>query len=434
MKIFKAITTAVISIIVVLPSVFATIINIPDDYPTIQQGIDASSDGDTVLVQPGTYVENINFNGHNIVLGSLFLTTGDTSYISQTVIDGDSSGTVVTFRNGEDSTAIITGFKIKNGYNTSAGGIACYSNSSPTISYNTITENIGRNFGGGIDCSYSSPSIKNNTISENTTSHSGGGIHCSGNNNSLTITSNTISGNSADYGGGIYLWNSSPIITGNTISGNSASWDGGGISCNSHSYPDITYNTISENVSFFGSGIYCWDNSSPTIANNTISENRADSSGGGIYCVYICNPMIINTIFWADSASTGNEIYFVSGTPTITYSDIQGGWEGEGNINADPLFIDSGNGDFHLQPGSPCIDAGNPDSPQDPDSTRADIGAFYFDQTTAINADFLLPVTFALQQNYPNPFNVSTMISYELPRQSQVTIEIYDVLGRKVEA
>ncbi len=66
----------------------ATIINIPDNYTTIQEGIDSSSDGDTVLVQPGIYVENINFNGHNIVLGSLFLTMRDTSYIEQTVIDG----------------------------------------------------------------------------------------------------------------------------------------------------------------------------------------------------------------------------------------------------------------------------------------------------------------------------------------------------------
>ena len=57
-----------------------------------------SSDGDTILVQPGTYVENIDFSGRNIVLGSLFLTTGDTTYIAQTIIDGDSSGSVVTIR------------------------------------------------------------------------------------------------------------------------------------------------------------------------------------------------------------------------------------------------------------------------------------------------------------------------------------------------
>ena len=96
-------------------SASATIINVPDDYPTIQQGIDASTDGDTVLVQPGTYVENVNFNGHNIVLGSLFLTTGDTPCISQTIVDGNDNGSVVTFENGEDTTAMIAGFTISNG-------------------------------------------------------------------------------------------------------------------------------------------------------------------------------------------------------------------------------------------------------------------------------------------------------------------------------
>jgi hypothetical protein len=118
----------------------ATVINIPDDYPTIQQGIDASTDGDTVLVQPGMYVENINFNGHNIVLGSLFLTTGDTSYISQTVIDGNSA-TVVIFMSGEGSTAALKGFTVQNGFSIeNGGGIICM-NSSPLIAYNTIRNN-----------------------------------------------------------------------------------------------------------------------------------------------------------------------------------------------------------------------------------------------------------------------------------------------------
>lgn len=77
-------------------TLFANIINIQDDYSTIQEGIDAATDSDTVLFQAGTYVENVNFNGKNINVGSLFLTTQDTLYISQTIIDGNSSD-VVTF-------------------------------------------------------------------------------------------------------------------------------------------------------------------------------------------------------------------------------------------------------------------------------------------------------------------------------------------------
>jgi len=95
---------------------FGAILNVPEDYASIQVGINATTNGDTVLVEPGTYMENINYNGKNIVVGSLFLITSDTSYISQTVIDGNQNGSVVTFENWEDSTAVLTGFTITNGY------------------------------------------------------------------------------------------------------------------------------------------------------------------------------------------------------------------------------------------------------------------------------------------------------------------------------
>ena len=111
----KVLRKALIIEFFIFINVFATIIKLPGDQPTIQAGIDSESVGDTVLVDTGRYVENINFNGKNIVVGSLFLTTTDTSYISQTVIDGDSSGSVVAFENGEDSTEVLSGFTITNG-------------------------------------------------------------------------------------------------------------------------------------------------------------------------------------------------------------------------------------------------------------------------------------------------------------------------------
>jgi parallel beta-helix repeat protein len=300
----------------------ATIINVPADYSTIQMAIDSSSNGDTVLVQPNTYYENIDFYGHNVVLGSLFLITGDTSYISTTIVDGSSSAPVVMITSGADSTAMLVGFTIQNSFFS-----AVYiGDSSPTIKYNTITGNSCS----GIYCSGASPTISYNTISGNTTSASGGGIYCSSN-SSPTISANTISGNSAgDYGGGIEINYSNPTINYNTIIGNSAD-EGGGIDC---------------------------DNSSPTIINNTISGNSA-SYGGGINCLY-SNPTITNTIFWGDSASTGPEIYLINpSSPIITYCDIQDTlWTGIGNISCDPMFCEPNSGNFYLADSSCCVGAG----------------------------------------------------------------------------
>ena len=82
-----------------------TLINVPSLFPTIQTAINRAFEGDTILVAAGTYVENLNYNGKNIVVGSLYLTTQDTSYISSTIVDGNQSGRVVYFGNGENSSA-----------------------------------------------------------------------------------------------------------------------------------------------------------------------------------------------------------------------------------------------------------------------------------------------------------------------------------------
>jgi parallel beta-helix repeat protein len=403
---------------------FPAVINVPDDYPSIQEGIIASMPHDTVLVWPHTYFENINFLGRNIVLGSLFLTTGDTSYISSTIIDGDSSSSVVTFENGENSDAIISGFSIINGFAENGGGIYCH-HSGPRIVKNIISDNSASLQGGGIYCDYANPTIRNNEIINN----------------------------SAYVGGGIDCHNSDATISNNIISDNFATSQGAGVKCEGYPPiipdPSITNNVINSNISGYrGGGIYIY-NCNSVIENNTITLNSADSLGGGIY-INGSDPIITNTTFWGDIAPIGFEIYIQNGSPFFTYSNIQGGWEGEGNIDVDPLFRDPENGDFRLMStacgdpyDSPCIDAGNPaiiDSLLDCSwglgTILSDMGAYGGGDSVQVSIedrDAEVPRQFALAQNYPNPFNTITIIQYSLPGATHIVIDIYDLLGRKVE-
>jgi len=371
------------------------IVYVPDDYPTIQSAIDAVADRDKVIVNPGTYYENINYNGKNITVASLFLITQDTTYISLTIIDGNENGSVVTFDSGEDSTAVLCGFTITNGY--------------------------GDPFGGGIYCnSYSNP----------------------------TLTNMKITGNSASSGGGIWCWiNSSPTLTNMKITGNFASDNGGGFFCSYNSSPTLTNVTITGNSAWLGGGISCSYNSSLTLTNVTITGNSA-SYGGGIYCSF-SSLSLVNCILWNDSSA---EIYLEDSSIDVVYSDIQGGWEGEGNIDEDPLFSNQQNTPFYLQDTSPCIGAGIDEieingtwyyAPEfdlegnprpNPAGSMPDMGAYenpLGEPQTGIT-NYELQISNFKLTNYPNPFNPSTTIQFAAEDAENAEILIYNIKGQKI--
>jgi hypothetical protein len=146
-------------------------------------------------------------------------------------------------------------------------------------------------------------------------------------------------------------------------------------------------NTRIEGCLFFSNstatcgGAIVTDACSPVISHCSFIANTGQP-GAAIYAYHASSPpTVINCIAWENY---GIPLGWNWTAFDVTYSDIEGGYSGTGNIDVDPMFVDSTNGDFHLQEGSPCIDTGDPNSPLDPDSTRADMGAFYFPQPSLL--------------------------------------------------
>jgi hypothetical protein len=401
------ITLGLALLVVLYGTAPATTLHVPEEYLTIQDGIDGSVDGDTVLVSDGTYTgegnRDVDFGGRLIVVMSR-------NGAEVTILDCEGSPSEphrgFYFHSGESTSATVKGFLIKGGY--------------------AAADWLGDS-GGGIYCEDSSPTIEGNIILSNWTDMNGGGIYC-GLNSSAEILENRIIGNYADNtGGGIWCGSSSITITGNIISGNTGLWGGGGIFLNDAS-PVITGTVISHNTAYWGGGLFCWD-ASPVITTSTITMNLAQTEGGGTYCYYEASPIITNSILWAD---TPDEVYVDTGTPDVTYSDIDGGWTGEGNIDSDPVFVLADKKDFRLLWESECIDRGDP-SLTDPDGTRSDIGAFPFNQddfltlyltpdTTRVNGGDELGVTYTCINRWTQSESFWLLTKVTLPGGASVDI------------
>ncbi|MGA1841792.1 MAG: MopE-related protein [bacterium] len=337
------------------PVAEAVIYYVPGNFSSIQPAITAAVNGDTIIVRNGTYTgannKNLDFAGKRITVRS-------ENGAQNTIIDCQNSGRGFYFHSGENNLSVLDGFTIKNASSlTGSGAIDC-SGASPTIKNCIITDNSSNSLefggGGGIGCwASSSPQIINCIISRNSADGAGGGIIC--NSSSPTITNCTISENTSNGGAGITCHESSSTITGCIIKDNIATYDGGGIDSSSSSLIITNCIIIGNTAGRWGGGMNCLHDS-PTLINCTISENTDGTNGGGIYCSY-SSPTITNCILWNDS---GSEIYKYgySSNPIVTYSDIQGGYSGTGNINQNPMFVNPDADNYHLQSGSPCIDAG----------------------------------------------------------------------------
>ncbi|TES92885.1 MAG: T9SS type A sorting domain-containing protein [Candidatus Cloacimonadota bacterium] len=265
--------------------IFAEVIHVPGDYPTIQEAIDVAGPGDIVMVAPGVYVEEITLKADVIVIGA-----GE----GLSIIDGGGDQGDVVFASGN----VITNTTKLQGFTITGANYA------------------GMPGGGGIFCNTgASPEICNNRIEGNST--------------------------------GIATWNgATPFLHNNVVIDNTYT----GVSISSK--PTVINNTIANN----NNGIYDSGGYQPVVMNNIVTGN----SNKGMGCV---NSSVPTDFSYNDVWGNGQNYYNCS--------------PGPGDISANPLFVDEPNGDYHLQPGSPCIDSGNPDPAyNDPDGSRNDMGAY----------------------------------------------------------
>ncbi len=410
-----------ISIGIGISPAFARILNVPEDYQTIQAGIDAVEEGDTVLVAPrrGYFVRLSFRRATPFTLASRYLLDGNERFIGETSLTttyGDSS--ILTFESQVTRETRVVGFTIERGFSEYGGGINCrggspslewlriqfggaenegggvyvQGNANPILLNCKITHNRS-GYGGGIAVDYRARcEMKNCYIGENEAGARGGGVFFA-HNSMLTMTDCNVVGNiNQGWGAAIYGWDGAGLMfEGGSIIGNipreGQQIIGGAISLasagatfrNALIVGNIGQGAVAAGVGDRNSNLTI---ESCTIANNIDPSETPSQFNGAFGALYIANSILwdlgesVPTIgeSWRSSVTFNNIRDFQEDNFRATHLSIND------NIDSDPLFADPDNGDYSLTADSPCIDAGDPDADPDPDGTRADIGAFYFHQ------------------------------------------------------
>jgi len=397
--------------IMLITLVFGNVIHIPDDYATIQEGLNVAEEGDTVLVTSGTYYENIVWPE----MDGISLIGSDEA---DCIIDGSDTARVIDMWGSTfiSELTVIENFIIQNGNAEGwmgGGGLRIHSNN-PTIRNLIIRDNEAQSTGAGILC-----------------------YNCSATFSNIQLEDNFSNG----YGGGVYIDAAQPIFTNVNFINNSAN-TGGGIYCSGwESLATFISCSFINNSAYDSGAIYVTGSSQVLIEETSIISNAATSTGNFLKSGGIMVPngsaTIISTIVWDNTPynlqfnEAGPDSFFIS------YSNIQGGlneieiqdnsqyveWA-ETNIELPPIFCNPDSGDYTLAENSPCVGAGE---------NGANMGAFGVG-CEALQTDLGIntPNHFKLHQNYPNPFNPTTTLRYDLPEDANVNIIIYDMMGRVV--
>ena len=421
-------TFLVVLLFMLMPllSAVAATIDVPGDQPTIQAGIDASVDGDIVLLADGTYTGvgnyNIDFSGKSITVKStggadvcivdcqglgrgILIYNGETVTLEGlTVTNGDAGGNHGggIYANGSDIIVVGCIFDSNSARdgsavysyvassfftnctfisnNSAADGGAVFSAVSSFTNCTFTSNNSARN--GGAVYSYNPSLFTNCTFISNNSAADGGAIYSSSYQTAISstfFTNCTFASNSAHSGGAVYFsYYASSFFTSCAFTSNSALYGGALYSSGDANVYSFTNCTFASNSAYSGGAVYSYYYSNGFFTNCTFTLNNATQQGGAIWCDPGLPLTLKNCILWGDIALDGSEIYEKEEPLFITYSEIQGGHTGDGNIDADPLFVHADN-DLHLQLTSPCIDTGIADgAPSDDlDGYLRPIGAGY---------------------------------------------------------
>jgi hypothetical protein len=337
----KILLPGLIFVLIASINVSAAVRTVPDEYTAIQSAINASNNGDKIIVKPGTYAGNIDFHGKNITVSSTEPENPD--IVAATIIQGDNTSSVVTFVTNESNDAILTGFTIKGGYGQISsffgeycgGGIYCYY-ASPTISNNVIANNNGifdstngtYSYGGGICCIYSNAIITRNIIKDNSAYLGGGMMTYFGN---PIISDNIINNNTALIGGGLFLYGG--YCVNNTIAGNSA-----------------TMTVSGQSQTGEAGNLYLYTSLVSGVCNNIICNA---ASGGGIYYYGTIGNIIDQSSSTPQPVFRYNNVWGNQSENYYSSTDLTGKY---GNISVNPQFL----ANYHIGKNSPCYNTGDP--------------------------------------------------------------------------